>query len=68
MKPDFISWNRGGAFYGMLAPSATEEQLACQARTDPDGGNRVEAMGLLRDKNCVETCCCCGWDSKSYHG
>ncbi len=55
VKPDFISWNRGGAFYGMLAPSATEEQLACQARTDPDGGNRVEAMGLLRDKNCVET-------------
>ena len=55
VKPDFISWNRGGAFYGMLSPSATEEQLACQARTDPDGGNRVEAMGLLRDKNCVET-------------
>jgi len=55
VKPDFISWNRGGAFYGMLTPSATEEQLACQARTDPDGGNRVEALGLLRDKNCVET-------------
>ena len=55
VKPDFISWNRGGAFYGMLVPSATEEQLACQARTDPDGGNRVEALGLLRDKNCVET-------------
>ena len=54
VKPDFISWNRGGAFYGMLVPSATEEQLACQARTDPDGGNRVEAMGLLRDKNCVD--------------
>ena len=55
VKPDFISWNRGGAFYGMLVPSATEEQLACQARMDPDGGNRVEALGLLRDKNCVET-------------
>lgn len=55
VKPDFISWNRGGAFYGMLAPSATEEQLACQVRTDPDGGNRVEAMWLLRDKNCVDT-------------
>jgi hypothetical protein len=55
VQPDFISWNRGGAFYGMLVPSATEEQLACQARTDPDGGNRVEALGLLRDKNCVET-------------
>ena len=55
VKPDFISWNRGGAFYGMLVPSATEEQLACQVRTDPDGGNRVEALGLLRDKNCVET-------------
>ena len=53
-KPDFISWNRGCAFYGVLTPSATEEQLACQARTDPDGGNRVEAMGLLRDKNCVD--------------
>ena len=25
VKPDFISWNRGGAFYGMLSPSATEE-------------------------------------------
>ena len=55
VKPDFISWNRGCAFYGVLTPSATEEQLACQARTDPDGGNRVEALGLLRDKNCVET-------------
>jgi len=55
VKPDFISWNRGGAFYGMLVPSATEEQLACQVRTDPDGGNRVEALGLLRDKNCSET-------------
>jgi len=55
VKPDFISWNRGGAFYGMLVPSATEEQLACQARTDPDGGNRVEAMGLLRDRNCTKT-------------
>ena len=55
VKPDFISWNRGGAFYGVLSPSATEEQLACQVRTDPDGGNRVEAMGLLRDKNCVDT-------------
>ena len=55
VKPDFISWNRGGAFYGVLTPVATEEQLACQARTDPDGGNRVEALGLLRDKNCVET-------------
>ena len=55
MKPDFISWNRSGAFYGMLTPAATEEQLACQARTDPDGGNRVEALGLLRDRNCVKT-------------
>ena len=55
VKPDFISWNRGCAFYGVLTPSATEEQLACQARTDPDGGNRVEALGLLRDKNCSET-------------
>ena len=55
VKPDFISWNRGGAFYGVLSPSATEEQLACQVRTDPDGGNRVEAMGILRDKNCVKT-------------
>ena len=55
VKPDFISWNRGGAFYGMLVPSATEEQLACQVRTDPDGGNRVEALGLLRDRNCSKT-------------
>ena len=55
VKPDFISWNRGGAFYGVLSPSATEEQLACQVRTDPDGGNRVEALGLLRDKNCADT-------------
>jgi aminopeptidase N len=54
-KPDFISWNRGGGFYGVLAAEAAEAELALQARTDPDGGNRVEAMRMLRDKGTTET-------------
>ena len=54
-KPDFISWNRGCGFYGVLVAEATEAELALQARTDPDGGNRVEAMRMLRDKGATET-------------
>ena len=54
-KPDFVSWNRGCGFYGVLAAQATEAELALQARTDPDGGNRVEAMRMLRDKGVTET-------------
>ena len=54
-KPDFVSWNRGCGFYGVLAAEATEAELALQARTDPDGGNRVEAMRMLRDKGVTET-------------
>ena len=55
VEPDFISWNRGGGFYGVLDVSATEGQLAAQVRTDPDGGNRVEAMRRLRDRNATKT-------------
>ena len=54
-KPDFISWNRGCGFYGVLVAEATEAELALQARTDPDGGNRAEAMRMLRDKGATET-------------
>ena len=54
-KPDFISWNRGCVFYGILAAEASEAELALQARTDPDGGNRVEAMRMLRDKGAIDT-------------
>ena len=54
-KPDFISWNRGCGFYGVLAAEATEAELALQARTDPDGGNRAEAMRMLRDKGAIDT-------------
>ncbi|MBR1586866.1 MAG: aminopeptidase N C-terminal domain-containing protein [Kiritimatiellae bacterium] len=54
-KPDFISWNRGCGFYGVLVAEATEEELALQVRADPDGGNRVEAMRMLRDKGATET-------------
>ena len=54
-KPDFISWNRGCGFYGVLVVDADETELALQVRTDPDGGNRVEAMRMLRDKGAVDT-------------
>ena len=54
-KPDFISWNRGCGFYGVLVAEATEAELALQARTDPDGGNRAEAMRMLLDKGATET-------------
>ena len=54
-KPDFISWNRGCGFYGVLVVEADETELALQVRTDPDGGNRVEAMRMLRDKGATET-------------
>jgi len=49
-RPDFVSWNRGCGFYGVLAFEATEEELARQVRTDPDFFNRAEAMRALRDR------------------
>ena len=54
-KPDFISWNRGCGFYGVLAFEAAEEELACQVRQDPDLFNRAEAMRALRDMGAHET-------------
>ena len=54
-KPDFISWNRGCGFYGVLETSATEAQLALQVRMDPDMGARAEAMKTLRDRGATET-------------
>lgn len=54
-KPDFISWNRGGGFYGILVPEATEAELARQVREDPDLFNRAEAMRMLRDRGAFET-------------
>ena len=54
-KPDYISWNRGCGFYGVLEAEASEDELALQVRTDPDGGNRVEAMRMLRDRGASET-------------
>ena len=54
-KPDYISWNRGYGFYGVLAVAASEAELACQVRTDPDLFNRAEAMKMLRDRGAVET-------------
>jgi aminopeptidase N len=53
-RPDFISWNRGGGFYGILESEASPEELALQVRTDSDGGNRVEAMRMLRDRGCAD--------------
>ena len=54
-KPDFISWNRGGGFYGVLAFEATEDALARQVREDPDLFNRAEAMRALRDRGAFDT-------------
>ncbi|MBQ9432394.1 MAG: aminopeptidase N C-terminal domain-containing protein [Kiritimatiellae bacterium] len=53
-KPDFISWNRGCGFYGVLTVDAAEEQLILQARTDPNAFNRAEAMKMLRDMGASE--------------
>ncbi len=53
-KPDFISWNRGCGFYGVLEVEAPEEELVCQVRTDPDAFNRAEAMKMLRDRGAVK--------------
>ena len=52
---DFISWNRGCGFYGVLVVDADEAELALQVRTDPDGGNRAEAMRMLHDKGATDT-------------
>ncbi|MGN0853320.1 MAG: M1 family aminopeptidase [Kiritimatiellia bacterium] len=54
-KPDFISWNRGCGFYGVLETSAGEAELARQVRTDPDMGARAEAMKTLRDRGATAT-------------
>jgi aminopeptidase N len=49
-RPQFISWNRGAAFYGVLLPfDADKETLKLQSRNDPDGLNRIEAMRGLYD-------------------
>lgn len=50
-KPDFVSWNRGGGFYGVLEAKAGEAELRMQALEDPCAANRAEAMRMLRDKN-----------------
>ena len=54
-KPDFISWNRGCGFYGVLEGTASESELARQVRTDPDAFNRAEAMKMLRDRGLTDT-------------
>ena len=49
-KPDFISWNRDGRFYGVLnAKGVSAQTLQLQARCDNNGLNRVEAMRKLYD-------------------
>lgn len=53
--PDFVSWNRGAGFYGVLETTAGEAALALQVRTDPDAGGRAEAMKRLRDLGATET-------------
>jgi len=58
-RPDFISWNRGGGFYGVLEVEASEAELACQVRTDPDVFNRGEALKMLRDRGAAETWLAC---------
>ena len=48
--PAFLSLNRNAGFYGTCDDrSATPDQLALQARRDPDRVNRVEAMRRLTD-------------------
>lgn len=54
-RPDFVSWNRGAGFYGVLETTAGEAELALQVRTDPDAGGRAEAMKRLRDLGATET-------------
>ncbi len=54
-KPDYISWNRDGGFYGVLVFETSEAELACQVRTDPNHFNRAEAMKALRDRGFGET-------------
>ncbi len=49
-EPAFVSFNRGCSFYGTFEDiTATPEMIARQARTDPDGFNRAEAMQRLTD-------------------
>ena len=49
-KPDFVSWNRGCAFYGVLAEKGiSKETLVLQAKSDPDNLGRIEAMRALYD-------------------
>ena len=49
-RPAFLSLNRNASFYGALEDlSVTPEQLAFQARMDPNHFNRVEAMQRLTD-------------------
>ena len=53
-SPDFISWNRGGGFYGVLEADAPTSELARQALEDPDCGNRADALATLRDRGEVD--------------
>lgn len=49
-EPAFVSFNRGCSFYGTFEDTtATPEMIAQQARIDPDGFNRAEAMQRLTD-------------------
>ena len=48
--PAFLSFNRGGGFYGVLVDeSATDDELRAQVALDADPINRVEAMRILTD-------------------
>lgn len=53
-RPDFISWNRGCGFYGVMETRADADELALQAAADPDAGARAEAMRRLRDMGAVD--------------
>ncbi|MFW5871308.1 MAG: DUF3458 domain-containing protein [Verrucomicrobiota bacterium] len=49
-EPAFLSLNRGCSFYGTFEDiTATPDMIALQARMDPDGFNRAEAMQRLTD-------------------
>ncbi len=52
--PDFVSWNRGCGFYGVLEVECPSEELERQVRGDPDCGNRIDALAMLRDRNEVD--------------
>ncbi|UCG13567.1 MAG: DUF3458 domain-containing protein [Deltaproteobacteria bacterium] len=50
-RPAFMSINRDYSFYGTFSQdNVTVEELTLQARLDPNGFNRVEAMRRLTDR------------------